>query len=288
MNKFSLYNTGVDNDGKVLANSEIDSHWMVQYTDSTKGVGPKAFVQSVADWIGDDIASAWISISNDLGIVMDSPSTRVITDYLGSDLLVDYYVYTQEFSVPRAPSVPPRFPVSVTISGRCAADNYILGYAIDSLPSLPLPNTKMLPNNEFADFHSFLISGLVFPGIHKIMFAVQNSLGLKNQNPTGLRVEFDPILDPSILNVPRGLPDRIFVGVVAGNSGVVLRAGIGTPLPVPGSGDPVVRNVLAGLAIGQLASQLSQTATAKQIEGMAVEFVSGQLKTLGKSKKKTK
>ena len=157
-NPLALFNTGVDDNGVVLTNGQVDPHYVL--TVNTNNTGTNAVAVNtplVAGWLTNSSTSRWIG-----------PTAS-------GDGSQGGYVYHLSFGVPCTNNA--------VITGRWAVDNdgYVL---LNGNPSLIPPLTGGVPGN-FSTWHSFSINSGLVAGQNTLDFVVTNSTTGK----TGLRVE---------------------------------------------------------------------------------------------------
>ena len=158
----SLYSTGVDGSGNLLANGAVDPH----YTVTGGASAPNAFVignPGSVGWVGNTSSSQWIS---------PDPST------IGG---LGPFTYTTTFSLTGFD------PSTAQISGQWSADDqgtmYLNGVQVAATPSVfSAPWSFLTP---------FSITSGFEPGLNTLTFFAPNGteLGSGPQGPTGLQVD---------------------------------------------------------------------------------------------------
>jgi hypothetical protein len=175
-----LFNTGVDNLGRALADNAQDPHYMA----AINGIIVPAYAATSAQgfpippWIADSSVSAWISPTTNtiaVGGVRFSFSYTTTFDLSGYD------------------------PATAVIVGQWATDNEGIDILING------QSTGQRNTAQFTSYTPFRISSGFIRGGNTLTFIVNNADGPGN-NPTGLRVEMDgtaaflssPIIAPPV------------------------------------------------------------------------------------------
>jgi hypothetical protein len=159
---FTLYNTGVDSAGGVLANDAVDPHYVLVNPPPVFSAAAYAKVDGpIASfgWVGTNATSRWIVPSPNFAFG-DQPG---ITDRL---------TYRTTFSLGGLA------PTTARITGRVAADDSLLGIFLNGVAFSP---SQVARNDVWSDF--FIDSGFI-AGSNRLEFVTESTL-----NPTGLRVE---------------------------------------------------------------------------------------------------
>ncbi len=166
----TVYNSGVDDGGVVLAEDAIDTHWTVSGVGPAEGWGPEVFVATgaggfpIGPWLGDSSTSAWISPALDTG----GPGA---TD--GSAI----YTFSTTFTTPG--------DGQVSISGNQSADNSVVAVDVDGI-------SGTFDVVGFNMFGAFSVDAAVTGTTHTLNFSVHNGTGEATPDgPIGFRVEFE-------------------------------------------------------------------------------------------------
>ena len=193
----SLYNTGVDGSGNVLANGTVgDSHYSLI---SPTGVTATRILTSangfpITPWVGDNTTSRWIA-----------PNTNSEVTALPG-----IYTYSTTFDLTG-------FDVSTAkIEGLWSVDNIGAGILLNG-KALGIVN-----NGGFEFFTPFTISSGFQNGINTLEFLVSNWNNSTGQNTsTGLRTELIGTADLAATAVPE--PSDIMGTAIAFGSVVLLK-----------------------------------------------------------------
>lgn len=161
----TLYNTGVDNSGNVLANNVPDGHYQVTasplgaFIPRTATAAGEGF--PIPPWLGDSTVSRWIG-----------PNT---TDLVAGDGL---FTYRTTFDLTGF------IPGTASISGRWSTDDPGVNIFINGVAT---GQTSI----DFTQWSAFTITSGFVNGINTIDFVVnnQNNPAVSDTGPTGLRVE---------------------------------------------------------------------------------------------------
>jgi hypothetical protein len=161
-----LFNTGVDEAGKPLAENAVDSHYRLTFGGSTAYAATEAGGFPIPPWLGSNSMSAWIS---------PSPDTLGLSDGLGT------YNYRYETTF----DLTGFFPQSARLAGRWATDNAGVDILINGV------STGQANTAQFASWTPFQITSGFIAGTNRLTFIVNNgSLGSPaGSDPTGVRVE---------------------------------------------------------------------------------------------------
>lgn len=210
-----LFNTGVDDTGTVLADSDFDSHYLLLVNPG--GVNEAIPVVHQSDifpivagpWIANTTTSKWI--------------TQVANSSTAGGLASDggegpgTYVYRTTFDLTGL------YPPSVRITGGWASDNVGLAIRVNGT------DTGLVNNAQFPSLTSFTINAgnaTFLPGVNTLDFVVNNSdasvgyTGLRVQGIRGL-AELAPNLPPlSITLNGSGQPVISFTGVEGTSYGI--------------------------------------------------------------------
>jgi hypothetical protein len=188
----TLYNTGVNGSGGLLADGAVDSHY------SIVGWGGQAFAIGNAGsfWAAGNTATAqWISPTRDT-FGGTGPFTYTTTfDLTGFD------------------------PASASVTGRWAADNeaqmFLNGVLVNATPGFQFAPWQY--------FTPFAINSGFIPGVNTLTFVVPNSRnGEDADGRTGLIVEMSGTADVAQIT-PEPVSLVVFGGLVLGGAGVALR-----------------------------------------------------------------
>lgn len=151
-----LFNTGVADDGSLLASGATDAHYVL----NPSPVGPPAIVLGQSQipnvWLDNDSSSKWIG--PDVNPLGNSP--------------VGDYTYRITFNMPAGADLS-----TAIIAGKWTSDNES-GIFLNGFPK------DIIGPNDFVDFKPFVITGDFMQGMNTLDFVVHNR-GLE----TGLRVE---------------------------------------------------------------------------------------------------
>jgi hypothetical protein len=189
----NLFNTGVSNNGSLLALGAVDPHYTLGPVPiGTPGyVAPNAVaITNVWGWLELVHVSEWIAPT--LASIGNCPA--------------GYYTYTNQFVLPSGAN-----PGTASISGRWAADDGATMYFNGVLQGA---NTiSLLPvASGFNHWHPLAITSgfLANPNTNTILFVVTNSANY-SPGPTGLRVEYTNALvncytcsPPAIVSITSG------------------------------------------------------------------------------------
>lgn len=158
----NLFNTGVDNDGRPLADNTPDLHYGL--------IPPGAFVGTpltatstggypIGPWLPDNSSSAWIAPTDS-------------TDGLGNA----FYVYQTTFDLNGLN------PSEAVVQGWVASDDVLMDILINGI------STGQGTAAGFAHWQAFTISSGIQSGANTLIFVLYNSAA-GALNPTGLRVQ---------------------------------------------------------------------------------------------------
>lgn len=193
----TLFNTGVDDEGKKLGKDAQDEHYTVTYQKAVVIHHQTSYVPVTVDAeVGrNDINSAWLADSK-------SDQSAWVTPFQAANLTLDpskngEYVYTQTFDLTGYSLT------DISFSGRWAADNYgtmfLNGHEIASISK----GTGASAYSNFQTWHDFtsVSSSYFVEGKNTITWDVIN-IAQSSGNPTGLRVEFTDFNKTCISAVP--------------------------------------------------------------------------------------
>ncbi len=174
----TLFNTGFDADGNLLADGEIDPHYVLIQVPDGSGFGSEAFVADSTRnpfanglWMPNSETSSWIGPQIDQSTTSNETSTGV-------------YIYRTTFDLTGFN------PEDASITGRWSTDNNGLDIRINGL-SLGFTHSNGPTLRAFQTFADFEVNDGFVEGINTLDFVIEN-LPLPPQltvNPTGLRVE---------------------------------------------------------------------------------------------------
>jgi Immunoglobulin domain len=178
-----LFNTGVDESGVLLAESQLDPHYTMTASADMNLTGPDAFTLMpgfpVGPWIAEGPNSRWIAPQADQS-TGNSPGT---------------YTFTTTFDLTS------HDPATAQITGRVSADNSITAVRLNG-------SDLGITAGGFDAFHSFTIPlGSPFSsGTNQLEFDVSNAGD--TPNPIGFRVEMTgravgPNESPSVVTPPQ-------------------------------------------------------------------------------------
>jgi uncharacterized repeat protein (TIGR01451 family) len=157
-----LFNTGVDDNGSLLASGATDSHYVLL---NTSPVSPNAFVLSanqIAGYLPNSATSQWLG-----------PNRNPLTTSP-----VGFYTYRTTFNLDCDPS-------TAVISGQLSSDNEAQIILNGS------PTSVTTGVNDFGAFTPFVITSGFVSGVNTLDFRVRNRAFSKDgsETATGLRVE---------------------------------------------------------------------------------------------------
>ncbi len=158
----SLYNTGVDNSGTVLANGTVgDPHYLLASVPSASPTAIRVLTSAngypIGPWLGDNTTSRWIAPNSDSQV--NGP--------------VGNYTYRTTFDLTGFT------PSTAQITGLWSSDDGGVDIVLNSTHLGSFANT-----GSSGIFTSFTISSGFQSGINTLDFVINNSFG-----PTGLRTE---------------------------------------------------------------------------------------------------
>lgn len=162
-----LFNTGVDNDGKLLPPGSVDPHYRIIQSADTQFPGPDARTiepgYPVPPWLEDGPDSRWIALRANPG----------------ADDGAGHYAYRTIFDLTG-------FDVAgVKLEGKWATDNTGLDMVLNGT-SLGMSNS-----GQYFFYTDFEIASGFIDGLNTLDFLIDNWGG-----PTGLRVEFTNVPEP--------------------------------------------------------------------------------------------
>ncbi|HOC69366.1 MAG TPA: choice-of-anchor Q domain-containing protein [Candidatus Hydrogenedentes bacterium] len=202
----TLFNTGVDNSGMILADNTTDPHYRLKLSADPTWVGPATYASG-------DVPAAWNLIGTD--------SRWIAARYPSTAVEAGYYHYQTTFDLTGMQ------PATAIISGRFSADNY--------LSSVQL-NGTVVPQvtGGFNTWYDFALpQGSAFvEGVNTLVFIVRNLPDDIGANYSGLRVEMAGWAMPEIPVEGEG-------EVLPEGEGELLPEGEGE-IPVEGEGEPLV------------------------------------------------
>jgi hypothetical protein len=185
----SLFNTGVDNLGVLLANGTVDPHYALTMSADPIDRGPSAFVVTpngfpFPPWIAQGPKSQWIAPKTD---------QRVGNNF-------GPYVYRITFSLAGLD------PATATISGQYSTDNNGTDVRINGVIT-----GQTTPLTAYTAFFPLSITSGFVAGVNTIDFFLFNDPGSTSEdNPTGLRVEISgtaaPLPTPTPTFTPTNTP----------------------------------------------------------------------------------
>lgn len=189
----SLFNTGVDSSGTVLANFASESHYTLTSAPSgspaTLRVATEANGFPIPPWLGDNSVSAWVGPSGSL-------------DLSGP---VGVYTYRTTFDLTGLVAS------TASISGQWSVDNQGFDILLNGV-------SNGSTATDFKSFYAFsLLSGFI-DGLNTLDFVVENQGG-----PTGLRVEATGSADRTPLFEEVPVPEPVSI-VILGSG--LLAAGL--------------------------------------------------------------
>lgn len=159
----TLFNTGVDNSGMILADNTTDPHYRLKLSADPTWVGPATYASG-------DVPAAWNLIGTD--------SRWISPRYPNTAVEAGYYHYQTTFDLTGME------PSTASISGRFSADNY--------LSSVQL-NGTVVPQatGGFNTWYDLVLpQGSAFvEGVNTLVFIVRNLPDDIGANYSGLRVE---------------------------------------------------------------------------------------------------
>jgi hypothetical protein len=171
----NLFNTGIGNNGSLLADGTIgDPHYsLITVPSGTTDIRIRTEaggypVNAAGHWLLDDGLSTWIGPNNNSAL--DSPGGA--------------YDYQTTFNLPSAQMVD--------ILGRWATDNTGTDILLNGTST---GNMTTGGADGFSHWSSFVINAMGIEGINTLDFLVQNN----GSGPSGLRVEIVP--EPSVLTL---------------------------------------------------------------------------------------
>jgi hypothetical protein len=181
----NLFNTGVNSSGAVLPNGTIgDLHYsliLVPGGTTNTIIKTSAGGAPIGPWLGDNGGSAWIGPHNTF-----SYANSGIDGYAGT------YDYQTTFTLAASGSF--------TISGQWSADNHGVDIRIDGQSTGNATFTGGA--GDWTQWTPFSITASESAGVQTLDFIVlnsQSSFPPDYGSPTGLRVEFFPVPEPSTL-----------------------------------------------------------------------------------------
>ena len=172
----TLFNTGVDDSGNVLADGSVDPHYTITSAPSPNIPGPANVVEENGFpfdyWVANGTSSKWIAPhanENDFnGGVSEPPGT---------------FTYLTTFNLQGFD------PSTAAITGQYSADNTLVQVLLNGADARIPAGTS----TDFFAFHSFVIGGGFVPGVNTLEFVVSNAVQTdwpdNLHNPSGLRVE---------------------------------------------------------------------------------------------------
>ena len=173
----SLFNTGVDASGVVLANFANEAHYALTSAPSGSSATLRVATQAngfpIPPWIGDNSVSAWVGPSGSADL--DGP--------------VGVYTYRTTFDLTGL------LASTASISGQWSVDNQGFDILLNGV-------SNGSTATDFQSFYAFsLLSGFV-DGVNTLDFVVNNQGG-----PTGLRVEATGSADRAALLEEVAVPE---------------------------------------------------------------------------------
>ena len=217
----ALYNSGVDNNGGLLADGIVDPHYrLIQSTDPAFP-GPNAWVAQVRDflllpgnWMPNGPRSKWIG-----------PRSDVVTGTRGGT-----YVWRTTFDLTKLD------PRTALITGLWASDNLGVDIRINGTSS-GISNSA--DEFRFRAFSPFTINSGFVSGVNTLDFVVQETV---TGTPTGLRVE----LGGTAKLLPFSLNQPPTVTITGPTNGATFIAGTNIPITA-NAADPDGQVALVGL-----------------------------------------
>jgi hypothetical protein len=182
----SLYNTGVDNTGNVLADGVADPHYRITAAPAPDAPGAaQVALQNGfplnAPWVPDGTTSKWIAPHANEN---DFPNQGGQSEPVGT------YTYETTFSLTGLD------PATAVINGQFSDDNQLVKVLLNGTDmSISSPGPE-----DFHAFHAFTITKGFVPGVNKLDFVVQNlpqNVPNNPHNPSGLRLEMTGTADPT-------------------------------------------------------------------------------------------
>jgi Lamin Tail Domain/CotH kinase protein/Carbohydrate binding domain/Immunoglobulin domain len=189
-----LFNSGVDNNGNLLASGSVDPHWTLISSDDPSFPGPNAYVlpdnsYPIPPWVANGPNSKWIS-----------PQTSQATGNLPGD-----YVYRITFDLTGLE------PSSAVITGLWTSDNAGPDVRVNGV------STGITSDGNFPVLgNPFTINSGFVDGLNTLDFVVNNAS--TTVNPTGFRVELSGTAD---LEAPPGTKPSIVTDPVSVTVGLL-------------------------------------------------------------------
>jgi hypothetical protein len=189
----TLFNTGIDGAGALLADGAADAHYTLVEVPVGSGYGSDTFVAdsskfplSTGDWMPNSSASKWIGPQADQSTFPNTTGSGV-------------YKYRTTFDLTGLDTL------TTVISGQWSTDNPGLDILINGI-STGITHSDVF-GAQFKYFSPFLIQTGFVPGLNTLDFVVWNiPLGfdqtIVGENPTGLRVEISGTADRMAAAVP--------------------------------------------------------------------------------------
>jgi hypothetical protein len=184
-NTITLYNTGVDSLGAVLADGTIgDPHYsLIGVPGGTTDIRVRSAAgYPIPPYVGGFAGSAWIGPNNNASL--DGP--------------VGHYTYRTTFDLSGLN------PLTASITGGWSSDNNGVGIFLNGVDTGNLGTSFTQFSAGFAPFS--ILSGFL-PAVNTLDFVVYNGGG-----PTALRVELSGTADP----LSQGVPDGGLTGMLLG------------------------------------------------------------------------
>lgn len=160
-----LYNTGVNNDGTLAAQSTVDQHWTLVQSPDTTYPGPNAYVDHVSsDWSSDGPNSQWISPSPSAAVAGGTYKFRISFNLTGLN------------------------PSTAIIRGKWSSDNNTVSILLNGL------STGYSSGQSYTEqpTNSFYLTGPFLAGVNTLDFLVNNG----GNTPAGVRVELTSVASP--------------------------------------------------------------------------------------------
>jgi len=158
----AVYNTGVDDNNRVLADGAVDPHWRLIKSADSRWSGPNVYTVSsdkapVPPWVANSSTSKWITPRAD-----------------GVDVSGGMYIYEQTFDIDSRMDLD-----TASVFGRLLGDDLVVRIEINGV--------KIGGNASFADWLDFLITDHLVAGKNTLRIVVKNDGD--SANPHGIRVE---------------------------------------------------------------------------------------------------
>jgi hypothetical protein len=206
----TLYDTGVDNTGTVLADGATDPHYAITAAPSPDSAGPAYVVTqngfpTSSPWVPENTTSKWIA-----------PHANENDQNGGTSEPPGNYTYETTFDLTGY------IPSTASITGQYSDDNTLVHVFLNGTDT----GISSSSATDYTAFHSFAISSGFSAGVNTLDFVVEN-LPIDNPdnagNPSGLRVEMtgtadrvpDQSLTASSVSIPSLNEGEQFSGTVA-------------------------------------------------------------------------